>query len=200
MSHSHIQQFLPIRSGGGVQVVTEESRRFAILFFAYQVGTPAEVAELVQFYSRAAPEYVGIEQSAIAGERAPMTPRRKRKRVHGIDSTNKSGLDKGPADNMASGVAAIASVIANSRQVRGGKAAKEAANADELLSLLQKATDSYSSKINPAMKEQWRNQIGRLEESLDIFEKEETPSTHRTGEYRLDREADNSGATNETNE
>jgi hypothetical protein len=191
--------FLPIRSGGGVQVVTEESRRVAILFVAYQVGTPAEATELVHFSSRAAPEDVGIEESAIAGERAPMTPRRKRKRVHGIDSTNKSGFDKGAADKMASGVAAIASEIASSRQVRGGKAAQEAANADELLSLLQKATESYSSTSNPAMKERWRKQIGRLEESLDIFEKEETPSTHRTGEY-LDREADNSGATNERNE
>jgi hypothetical protein len=164
------------------------------------VGTPAEATELVHFSSRAAPEDVGIEESAIAGERAPMIPRRKRKHVHVIDSTNKSGFDKGAADKMASGVAAIASEIASSRQVRGGKAAQEAANADEVLSLLQKATESYSSTSNPAMKERWRKKIGRLEESLEIFEKEETPSTHRTGEYRLDREADNSGATNQTNE
>jgi hypothetical protein len=68
-------------------------------------------------------------------------------------------------------VAAIASEIASSRQVRGGKAAQEAANADELLSLLQKATESYYSTRNPAMKERWRKNIGRLEESLDIFEK-----------------------------
>jgi hypothetical protein len=156
--------FLPIRSGGGVQVVTEESRRVAILFVAYQVGTPAEATELVHFSSRAAFEDVGIEESAISGERAPMTPRRKRKRVHDIDSTNKSGFDKGAADKMASGVVAIASEIASSRQVRGGKAAQEAANADELLSLLQKATESYSSTINPAMKERWRKQIGILEE------------------------------------
>jgi hypothetical protein len=164
------------------------------------VGTPAEATELVHFSSRAAPEDVGIEDSAIVGERAPMNPRRKKKRVHGTDSTNKSNFDKGAADKMASGLAAIASEIASSRQVRGGKAAQEASNADELFSMLQKATESYSNASNRAMKERWRKQIGRLEESLDIFEKEETPYTHRTGEYRLDREADNSGATNETNE
>jgi hypothetical protein len=88
--------FLPIRSGGGVQVVTEESRRVAILFVTYQVGTPAEATELVHFSSRAAPEDVGIEESAIAGERAPMTPRRKRKRVHGIDSTKKAASIRVP--------------------------------------------------------------------------------------------------------
>jgi hypothetical protein len=59
--------FLPALSGGGERAVTDESRRVALLFVCYQVGTPQEMTELINFSSRAAPNDVGIEDS-VTGE------------------------------------------------------------------------------------------------------------------------------------
>jgi hypothetical protein len=182
--------FLPVRPGGGIPAVTEEARRVAILFVAYRVGTPSEVTDLIHFTSRAAPDDVGLEESVVADEQAKLPPRRKRKRGQNMHSQQTSGFDKGAADMMATSVATIATEIASSRRVRGGRAAQEAANADELLSLLHKATESYSKTDNPAMRKRWRKQIERLEESLDIFEKDEQASDHRTEENHVEREVD----------
>jgi hypothetical protein len=107
---------------------------------------PSEVIDLIHFTSRAAPDDVGLEESVIAGEQAKLPPHRKRKRGKTINSQQTSGFDKGAADMMATSVAKIATEIASSRRMRGGRAAQEAANVDELL-LLQKATESYSKTI-----------------------------------------------------
>jgi hypothetical protein len=104
-----------------------------------------------------------------------------------MHSQQTNSFDKGTADMMATSVAKIATEIASSRRVRGGRAAQEAANADELLSLLHKA---YSKTDNPAMRKRWRKQIERLEESLDIVEKDEQASDHRTKENHVEREVD----------
>jgi hypothetical protein len=60
--------FLPVRSGGGIQAVTEEARRVAILFVAYRVGTPYDVIDLIHLTSRAATDDIGLEESVVAGE------------------------------------------------------------------------------------------------------------------------------------
>jgi hypothetical protein len=60
-------RFLPILSGGGEREVTEESRRVALIWFFYQVGTPQGMTELVNISPRASPNDVGIEDS-VSGE------------------------------------------------------------------------------------------------------------------------------------
>jgi hypothetical protein len=47
---------------------------------------------------------------------------------------------------------------------------REAANADELLSLLEKATEAYYKAKHYGLTERWRKQMDCLEKSLDIFE------------------------------
>jgi hypothetical protein len=78
--------FLPVRSGGGIQAVTEEARRVAILFVAYRVGAPYDVIDLIHLTSRAVPDEVGLEELVVAGEQAKLPPRRKRKRGQNMHS------------------------------------------------------------------------------------------------------------------
>jgi hypothetical protein len=85
---------LPALSGGGERAVTDESRRVALLFVFYQVGTPQEMTELINFSSIAAPNDVGIEDS-VTGEPTNMAPRRKRRREVGSPhSAASGGVDK----------------------------------------------------------------------------------------------------------
>jgi hypothetical protein len=82
--------FLPALSGGGERAVTDESRRVALLFVCYQVGTPQEMTELINFSSRTAPNDVRIEDS-VTGEPTNTAPRRKRRREVGSLHTAASG-------------------------------------------------------------------------------------------------------------
>jgi hypothetical protein len=74
---------------------------------------------------------------------------------------------------MAENVATIANEMHSSRKARGEEAAREATNADELLSLLKRATEAYSKAKHHGLKDRWRKHMDRLEESLDLFETDE---------------------------
>jgi hypothetical protein len=61
----------------------------------------------------------------------------------------------------------------SSRKARCGKAARGEANADELLFLLERATDAYYKAKHHGLKDSWRKQMDRLEISLHLFESDE---------------------------
>jgi hypothetical protein len=99
--------------------MTVESRRVALLFVCYQVGTPQEITELVNFSSRASPNDVGIEDS-VSGEPTNMAPNRRRRREGVATHTYSSGVVlKTAVGMMAESVASNANEQISSKP-RGG--------------------------------------------------------------------------------